>query len=260
MGIALILLLIYPYPSQLEDQEISVSLDFIYHFEEDLLPGWQDDAIGATKIAEERLNSLNLFKGFHFTFTIGDTYRIYDVQFGNGTATPEFDENMTMNLIMQELVSSSNFIEMKGNSNITILVFPLSKCLSRQYTIVSEKGLTPIFLSYNALLAEINFERFIIEHEILHLFGLPDRDCDAAKNCEYPDDVISVMARNPQKFYLSRSDYLDFEIDDVKSIDLVTVSTRSGSNRSPRPFINEDGTCPDNVKSTREWRLIYGDD
>ncbi len=255
----LILLLLYPYSSGLEDQEISVSLYFIYHFDEDLFPSWREDAIAATTIAEKRLNALNLFDDYYFTFSIGDVYQIHDVEFGNGAATPEFDENKTMNLIMQELISSTNFIETEGKSNITVLVFPLSKCLSRQYTIVSGKGSTPIFLSYNALLSEIHFERFVLEHEILHIFGLPDRDCDTGKNCEYPDDAISVMEIKPQRFYLSRSDYLDFRIDLVTPIDLENVVTRSGSNKLPRPFIDENGDCPISVKSTIEWRLIHGD-
>jgi len=258
-GVVLISLLIYPYPSEVKDQEISVSLYFIYHFEEDLLPSWHEDAVSATTIAEQRLNSLNLFDDYYFTFSIGDVYQIHDVNFGNGTATPEFDENMTMNLILQELISSTNFLETEGKSNITILVFPLSKCLSRQYTIVSGKGSTPIFLSYNALLSEIHFERFVLEHEILHTFGLPDRDCDKGKNCVYPDDAISVMEIKPLKFYLSRSDYLDFRTDLVKSIDLENVATRSGSNKLPRPFIEENGDCPISVKPTIEWRLIHGE-
>lgn len=256
IGIILITLLLYP--SSTEDKEISVGLYFIYHYEEDLLPNWYEDASKATKIAGERLNSHALTDDYYFTFNVGDVYQVNNVVFGNGSAIPEFDGNKTMNLILQDLISYSDFLEIEDKNNITILVFPLSKCISRQYTIVSAKGSTPIFLSYNALLAETHFERYILEHEIFHTFGLPDRDCSAGKNCEYPDDIISVMARTPMRFYLSRSDYLDFRIDRINPIDLVTVSNRNGSERLPRPYINEDGSCPTNVKSTREWRLIYG--
>jgi len=257
-GVLFISMLLYPYPSNLADNEISVGLYYVYHFEDDLSPNWYEDTAVASKIAEERLNSLNIFNGYYFTFQIGGAYRIEDVEFGHGTATPEFDKTKTMNKIMQELIDpQSNFLEEKYDSNITILVFPLSKCVSRQYSIISGKGSSPIFLSYNAILAEIHFERFILEHEILHIFGLPDRNCDEGKNCEYPDDEISVMEINPQKFYLSRGDYLRFRTDRVNPINLSTVATRSGSDRLPRPYIGEDGSCPTPVLPTREWRLIH---
>jgi len=259
-GVILILVLLYPYSSNLEESEISVGLYYVYHFEDDLPLNWYSDTNAASKIAEERMNSLDLLNGYYFTFHIGDVYRIEDVEFGHGSATPEFDEHETMNQIMQELIDpKSNFLEEKYDSNITILVFPLSKCLSRQYTIVSGKGSYPIFLSYNAILAEIHFERFIMEHEILHTFGLPDRNCEEGKNCKYPDDILSVMAENPEKFYLSRGDYLSFRMDRVNPINLSIVATRSVSDKLPRPYVNDDGSCPSPMNPTREWRLIHGE-
>jgi len=260
VGVLLILILLYPSSSNSGEKEISVSLYYVYHFEDDFTPNWYEDTEEATKIAEERLNSLNLFNGYYFTFQTGGEYRIEDVEFGHGAATPEFDQTKTMNKIMQGLIDpETRFLEEKNDSNITIIVFPLSKCVSRQYTIVSGKGSSPIFLSYNAILAEIHYERYIIEHEILHTFGLPDRNCDEGKNCEYPDDEISVMEVKPEKFYLSRSDYISFRFDRVNPIDLSVVATRSGSDRLPRPYISDDGSCPIPITSTREWRLIHGE-
>ena len=259
-GVILIIILLYPYSSNLKENEISVGLYYVYHFEDDLSSNWYGDANAASKIAEERLNSLAIFNEYYFTFHIGGAYRIEDVEFGHGAGTPEFDVNKTMNQIMQKLIDpQSNFLEEKYDSNITVLVFPLSKCVSRQYTIVSGQGSTPIFMSYNAILAEIHFERFILEHEILHTFGLPDRNCDEGTNCEYPDDELSVMARLPEKLYLSRSDYLSFNIDSVTPIDMSVVATRDGSDKLPRPRINDDGSCPGKIVPTREWRLIHGD-
>ncbi len=259
-GVILIMILLYPYPSNLKENEISVGIYYVYHFEDDLLPNWYSDINVASQIAKERMNSLDIFNGYYFTFHTGGIYRIEDVEFGNGAATPEFDENETMNQIMQELIDpKSNFLEEKYDSNITVLVFPLSKCVSRQYTIVSGKGSYPIFLSYNAILAEIHFERFIVEHEILHLFGLPDRNCVKGEHCKYPDDTMSVMEKNPERFYLSRGDYLDFRTDRMNAIDLSVVATRSGSNKLPQPHIDEDGSCHSPVKPTPEWNLIHGE-
>jgi hypothetical protein len=258
-GVILIIILLYPYSSNLKENEISVGLYYVYHFEDDLSSNWYGDANAASKIAEERLNSLAIFNEYYFTFHIGGAYRIEDVEFGHGAGTPEFDVNKTMNQIMQELIDpQSNFLEEKYDSNITVLVFPLSKCVSRQYTIVSGQIATPIFMSYNAILAEIHFERFILEHEILHTFGLPDRNCDEGINCEYPDDELSVMGRTPEKLYLSRSDYLSFG-NFLTPIDLSVVATREGSDKLPRPRLNDDGSCPGKIIPTREWRLIHGD-
>ena len=259
-GVILIMILLYPYSSNLKENEISVGIYYVYHFENDLQLNWYDDVDAATKIAEGRLNSLNLLDGYHVTFQIGSTYRLEDVEFGKGAATPEFDQSKLMNKIIQGLINpKSSFMNEKYDSNITVLVFPLAKCVSRQYTIVSGKGSTPVFLSYNALLAEIHFERYILEHEILHTFGLPDRNCDEGKNCEYPDDNLSIMEINPQKFYLSRGDHLSFTTDRLNPIDLSTVAIRKGSDKLPRPYIGEDGFCPSGIKTTREWRLIHGE-
>ncbi len=259
-GVLLIVGLLYPYPSPVSDREISVGVYYIYHFEDDLFESWREDISSAMDIAVGRLNGLDLFDGYLFTYEVAGAYRVDSVEFGHGSATPEFDENRTMNRILLDLLSPlSNFKEAKDVFNITIFIFPLAKCVSRQYAIISGKGSSPVFLSYNALLAEVHFGRFTIEHEILHKFGLPDRKCSDGFKCRYPDDVLSVMAEHPEKFYLSRGDYIDFKVDGIGEIDLSDVANRSGSSRSPRPFIHEDGSCPSSVKSTREWRLVHGE-
>ena len=70
---------------------------------------------------------------------------------------------------------------------------------------------------------------------------------------------MSVMERNPERFYLSRGDYLDFRTDRMNAIDLSVVATRSGSNKLPQPHIDEDGSCHSPVKPTPEWNLIHGE-
>ncbi|MFQ6134805.1 MAG: hypothetical protein ACE5KU_03190 [Nitrososphaerales archaeon] len=259
-GALLIVGLLYPYPSSVREQEISVGVYYIYHFEDDLFESWREDISGAMDIALGRLNGLDIFHGHRFTYEVVGAYRVDSVEFGRGSATPEFDENRTMNKILMELLSPiSSFREERGLYNITIFVFPLAKCVSRQYAIITGGGSSPIFLSYNALLAEIHFDRFTIEHEILHIFGLPDRLCSDGVNCRYPDDVLSVMAEHPDKLYLSRGDYVDFEKGGLGEVDLLDVATRHGSSKPPRPFIHEGADCPESIKPTREWRLVYGE-
>jgi hypothetical protein len=259
VGIILITGLIYPYSMFEENRKITIRVNYLYHYDDDLLERWKNDFSEAMEIATNRLNQLNLFQGYEFDYIIGDSIQIESVVFGRGSATPEFDENRTMNKILSELISPEKGYKSENlDQNITIFVFPLAKCNSRQYAIVSSKGSSPVFLSYNAILAEIHFERFIIEHEILHKFGLPDRKCSEGINCKYPDDHLSVMAELPQKFYLSRGDYTVFAVDNLNEMDLQDVANRSGSSKSPRPYIEEDGSCPRSIKSTREWRLIYG--
>ncbi len=260
VGLLLIAGLLYPSPAPVKLQEISVGVYFIYHFDDDLFDSWRDDVSAAMNIALDRLNGHDIFDGYRFTYEVESAYKVESVEFGRGTATPEFDENRTMNNILMELISPlSSFGAERGQHNVTILVFPLAKCASRQYAIISDKDSSPVFLSYNGLLAEVHFDRFMIEHEILHTFGLPDRNCSEGKNCKYPDDPLSVMAEHPEKFYLSRGDYVDFKKGGLDERALLDIATKSGSSRSPRPVLHEDGSCPPSIKSTREWRLVYGE-
>ncbi len=259
-GFLIILGLLYPFPSSIEDKEISIGLYYIYHFEDDILDDWREDISTAMDIALNRLNELDLLKGYKFVHEVVGAYRVNSIEFGHGSATPEFDENRTMNIILLELLSPlSAFKNERGLFNISIFVFPLAKCTSRQYAIISGQGASPIFLSYNSVLAELHFDRFTIEHEILHTFNLPDRNCSEGMNCEYPDDVMSIMAKNPEKFYLSRGDYVEFIPGGLREIDLFDIATRNGSSKAASPFIQEDGSCPSSIISTREWRLVHGE-
>lgn len=259
-GVLLILGLLYPYPASTEVREISVGVYYLYHFDEDLVEGWQDEVSEAMEIALDRLNGLDLFEGYGFSYEVVGAFRIGSVEFGGGGGIPEFDGNRTLNRILLELLSPvSDFRRLQREFDVTVFVFPLAKCVSKQFVVISEEGTSPVFLSYNAIVSELRFGRFVIEHEILHKFGLPDRDCEDGLNCRYPDDALSVMAKHPRRLYLSRGDYADFKREGLGETDLFDTAIREGSSKPYRPYLDADGTCPRNVKPTKEWRFIHGE-
>ncbi len=259
IGALIIVGLLYPATLPATRQEFTIGVYYLYHFDSDLPTGWRENISAAMDIALSRLNNLDSLGNYHFTYEVVDAYRIDKVKFGNGTKIPEFDGNRTMNRILQELISQdSGFQKENMGFSLTLFVFPLSKCISKQYSIISEEGASPIFLSYNGILAEIYFNRFIIEHEILHMFGLPDRRCDDNLNCRYPDDSRSVMAEQPAYFYLSRSDYANIKQERLKELNLRDIANDHITAKPYDPRLGEDGSCPSGVKTTREWRLIHG--
>jgi hypothetical protein len=256
----LILGLLFPGGVAVEKSEFSVGVYYLYHYDKDLIGGWREETSEAMGIALGRLSGVAILSDYRFTYRVVGAFRIDSVEFGNGTVIPEFDGNRTMNRILDDLLSpGSTFQSAERDFNLTIFVFPLSKCVSKQYIVVSDKGVSPIFLSYNAVLAEIHFDRYAIEHEILHTLGLPDRNCDEGIRCTYPDDPLSVMAVHPEHFYLSRGDYVDFQRQGLNKIDLTDVAVRQGSSKLYDPRLGEDGACVGGLKSTREWRLVYGE-
>jgi hypothetical protein len=259
LGVLVILGLLYPTALSAPKQEFTIGIYYLYHFDNDFTTGWRENISAAMDIALNRMNILDSLDNNHFTYKVVDAFRIDTVEFGNGTKIPEFDGNQTMNRILQELVSpDTGFQKENVGFNLTIFVFPLSKCISKQYSIISPADASPIFLSYNGVLAEINFNRFIIEHEILHMFGLPDRLCSENINCSYPDDNLSVMAEHPMHFYLSRSDYANIKRESLKQLDLRYLANNHITSKPYDPRIDENGSCPSGVKSTREWRFVHG--
>ncbi|MBI2937271.1 MAG: hypothetical protein HYY22_03610 [Thaumarchaeota archaeon] len=257
-GTLLIVGLLYPATLPAPRQEFTIGIYYLYHFDSDLPVGWRENISAAMDTALSRLNTVDLLDNYHFTYKVADALRINKVEFGNGTKIPEFDGNRTMNRILQELISpDSGFQKENTGFNLTIFVFPLSKCISKQYSIISTEGISPIFLSYNGILAETHFNRFIIEHEILHTFGLPDRRCSDNTNCRYPDDNRSVMAEHPAYFYLSRSDYDNIKPEGLKELNLRDTANNHITTKPYDPRLEEDGSCPSGIKATREWRLVH---
>lgn len=257
--ILLIIGLLYPATSTTERRQFTIGVYYLYHFNDDLPAKWRENVSAAMDIAIARLNNVDPLDNYQFTYQIVDAFQIKTIKFGDGSNIPEFDSNRTMNRVLQELLSpDSGFQATDNNFSLKIFVFPLSKCISKQYTIISANTASPIFLSYNAVLAEINFDRFMIEHEILHTFGLPDRLCSQGTNCHYPDDNRSVMAEHPAYFYLSRSDYAELKHNGLIQVNLLDLANRPESAKPYDPRLQDNGSCPSGIKPTREWRLIYG--